>query len=395
MSVAPEVTENLFPWNDEEFQANPYPWYERARRIAPVHYAEEGAFVVTGYDEAMQYAKLPCMSIVDPSGEPHPWDAFGNTVLSLDPPEHTRMRRLANKWLTPKLIKGYVETTRTSLNEILDGLAPGQVVDGHHDIGVLPTHDAMCRILDLPKGDVDGMFWALWDAMLIHSTDPGEGIREKAIAGLEFMFEQTERLLEEKKRNPGNGLADELLQLYSQGDLTWREALETTVNLHMSGGPNPAYVIGRGLELFAERPDLMRDYRDKPEIRSKFVDELTRLNPVELIITRFPTEDIEIRGVKIPAGSCVKFPIGAANRDPAVYDNPNEFDYTRTGDAARNLTFSIGTHNCAGKALSLVQIDAILAIIAERYKRVEIAGEPIEVRTDRLVAYETLPLILH
>ncbi|OUS83511.1 cytochrome P450 [Rhodococcus sp. NCIMB 12038] len=395
MSVAPDVIENFFPWNDEEFRANPYPWYERARRTAPVCYSPDGAYVVTRYEDAMQYAKHPCMSIVDPSGEPHPWDAFGNTVLSLDPPEHTRMRRLANKWLTPKLIKGYVETTRASLNQILDGLAPEQVVDGHHDIGVLPTHDAMCRILDMPTGDVDGMFWALWDAMLIHSTDPGEGIREKAIAGLEFMFEQTERLLEEKKRNPGNGLADELLKLHAQGDLSWREALETTVNLHMSGGPNPAYVIGRGLELFAERPDLMRDYRDKPEIRSKFVDELTRLNPVELIITRFPTEDIEIRGVKIPAGSCVKFPIGAANRDPEVYDDPNEFDYTRTGDAARNLTFSIGTHNCAGKVLSLVQIDAILAIVAERYRSVELAGEAVEVRTDRLVAYESLPLILH
>lgn len=395
MSAAIDVTENLFPWNDDEFRANPYPWYERARRIAPVYRTPEGVFVVTRYDDAMQYAKLPCMSIVDPSGEPHPWDAFGNTVLSLDPPDHTRMRRLTNKWLTPKLIKGYVETTRASLIEILDGLVPGQVVDGHHDLGVLPTHEAMCRILDMPKGDVDGMFWALWDAMLIHATDPGAGIREKSIAGIDFMFAQTERLLEEKKRKPGSGLADELLQLHDQGELTWREVLETTVNLHMSGGPNPAYVIARGLELFAERPDLMTDYRDKPEIRSKFVDELTRLNPVELIIGRFTTEDIEIRGVKIPAGSTVKFPVGAVNRDPEVYVNPDEFDYTRTGDAARNLTFSIGTHNCAGKVLSLSQIETIFTVIAERYDRVEVAGEPIEVGTDRLVAYDKLPLVLH
>ncbi|WP_067901747.1 cytochrome P450 [Nocardia vaccinii] len=398
MSVASDTTEVLFPWNDVEFQANPYPWYERARRVAPVHHAPDGTYVVTRYDDTMSFGHLPVMSIVEPEvegGERHPWRVFENTVLWLDPPAHTRMRRMTNRWFTPKLITEYLETTRASLGAILDGLETGQVVDAHFDIGVRPTHDTMCRILDMPEGDVEGMFWALWDAMLAHSSDPVEGTREKAIAGLEYMFAQTERLLAEKKQNPGNGLADELLAAHERGELTWREALETAVNLHMSGGPNPAYVIGSGLKLFADRPDLMAAYREKPETRRKFVDELTRMYPVELIITRFPTEDIEIRGVKIPAGSCVKFPIGAANRDPEVFDNPDEFDYERPNEASRNLTFSLGPHTCAGKAVSLAQIEVVLSMVADRYSRVELAGDPIEIRTDRLVIFDKLPVILH
>ena len=195
-------------------------------------------------------------------------------------------------------------------------------------VPVLPTHLTMCRILDMPVGDVEGMFWALWDAMLINATAPGEGIREKSQAGMDFMFAETELYVREKQVKRGAGLVDELLDAHERGELTWREVLETTVLLYMSGGPNPAYLIGAGMKLFAERPDLMQVYRDKPDIRDRFVNELARLNPVELIITRFPAEDIEIHRMKIPAQCYIKFPIGAANRDPAVFANPDELTTT-------------------------------------------------------------------
>jgi cytochrome P450 len=305
------------------------------------------------------------------------------------------MRRLTNKWFTPKLIKQWAETTRVSINEILNELPPGQEIDAHFDLGIRPTHTTMCKILDMPTGDVEGMFWALWDAMLIHASDPVDGIKEKSIAGLKFMFDQTRERLQEKMSNPGTGLVDDLLNAHNSGDLTWDEVLGTTVLLYMSGGPNPAYLIGSGFKLFAERPDVMREFRDNPAVRGKIVNELARLNPVELIITRFPTEDIEIRGVHIPAGSAVKFPIGAANRDPKTFTNPDAFDMHRPPEASRNLTFSLGTHTCAGQLISLAETEVILAAVAERHTRVELPREPIEVRTDRLVIFDKLPVILH
>jgi cytochrome P450 len=139
----------------------------------------------------------------------------------------------------------------------------------------------------------------------------------------------------------------------------------------------------------------MRAYRDNPSIRANVVNELARLNPVELILTRFPTEDIEIHGVTIPAGSSIKFPVGAANRDPEIYTNPNDFDYNRPPEASRNLTFGLGTHACAGQLLARAETEAILTLIAERYTSVELAGPAVEVRTDRLVAFDKLPVVLH
>ncbi|MBY4012753.1 cytochrome P450 [Rhodococcus fascians] len=398
MTASADTNELLFPWNDDQFRANPYPWYERARREAPVHQAPDGTFVVTRYDDTMQYARLPSMSIIEPETgdeDPHPWRVFGSTVLWLEAPDHTRMRRLTNRWFTPKLIKQWVQVTRESINGILDELSPGQEVDAHFELGIHPTHVTMCKILDMPIGDVEGMFWALWDAMLINASDPVEGTLEKSRAGLQFMFDQTRERLEEKKRNPGHGLVDELLDGYNKGELTWDEVLGTTVLLYMSGGPNPAYLIGAGFKLFAERPDIMAEFRDNPAARGKIINELARLNPVELIITRFPTEDIEIRGVHIPAGSTVKFPIGAANRDPETFAEPNTFDMHRPVEASRNLTFSLGTHTCAGQLISLAETEAILGAVAKRYTRVELARDPIEVRTDRLVIFDKLPVVLH
>ena len=106
---------DLFPWNSEEFQADPYPWYERARKIGPVHQTDEHTFVVLGYADVMHYARLKCMSIAEPAldgADPHPWTAFEHTVLSLDPPQHTRMRRLTNRWLTPKMVQRWAAITR-------------------------------------------------------------------------------------------------------------------------------------------------------------------------------------------------------------------------------------------------------------------------------------------
>lgn len=395
----PDTT--AFPWNDAAFRADPYPWYARARAHGSVHRIADDSFVVLGHDDAMRYAKLPCMRIAEPDdgGEAHPWQAFAHTVLSKDPPEHTRMRRLTNRWFSPKLVAQWAEATRELAGQAFDAVAPGQVVDAHFDLGVAPTHAVMCRILDLPEGDVEGMFWALWDAMLINATAPVPGTREKSLAGLSFLFGETEREVTRKldARKAGaakQGLVDEFLDAYEQGDLTWREVLETTVLLYMSGGPNPAYLIGAGFRLFAARPDVMRAYREQPEIRDAVVNELARLNPVELIITRFPSEDVVIDGVTIPAGSTVKFPIGAANRDAEVFDRPDDFDYARPPEASRNLTFGLGTHACAGQVLGRAETKVILELLVERHDAVEIAGDVVEVRTDRLVAFEKLPVVL-
>ena len=243
---------DLFPWSNEDFQKNPHPWYDAARELGPVHQTDDRTFVVLGYDEAMKFVKEPSMSIREPDWiQENPWKAFGNTVLSLDPPNHTKARRLFSRWFTPKLIKQWVGATKTSMEGILAGYKPGQVIDGHFDLGVVPTHTTMAQVLGFPDGEVEPLFWALWNAMLIQATDPAPETREQSIESLDYMFNTTAKLLKEKEENPGNGLADELLAASKRGEITEREVLENMVLFYMSGAPNPAYLVGAGLEIFA------------------------------------------------------------------------------------------------------------------------------------------------
>ncbi|TQR82400.1 cytochrome P450 [Mycobacterium hodleri] len=392
----PSLDNDLFPWNDSEFQANPHPWYDRARELGPVHQTDASTFVILGYDEAMKFVKAPNMSILEPNGEGQtPFGAaFNNTVLTMDPPDHTTARRVFSRWFTPKLIKQWVEATRESMTGILATYEPGQVIDAHYDLGVVPTHTTMAQILGFPDGEVEPLFWALWNAMLIQATDPAPGTEAKSVESLNYMFGVTEKLLKDKELNPGTGLADELIAASKRGEITERQVLENMVLFYMSGAPNPAYLVGAGFEIFAERPDVFRDYRDKPEARERIVNEIARLNPVELLLTRFPTEDIEIAGTVIPAGSTVKFPIGAVNRDPAVFDHPHEFDYERPMETSRNLTFGLGTHSCAGQFIARAEIDVIFTMTAERFSTVTLTQPPIRVMTDRLVAYDKMPVTL-
>lgn len=395
MTLTETPAAELFPWSDPAFQRNPYPWFERARAAGPVHQTDEHTYVLTRYADVMHYAKLPIMSIREPDWlDPNPWEAFGNTVLSKDPPQHAQARRLFSRWFTPKLIKNWVEYTRAATEARLATYEAGSEIDAHWDLGVVPTHETMARILQLPAGDAEPLFWALWDAMLIQATDPKPGTREISVAGLEYLFSRTSELLEAKAAQPGDGLADAILSAHMNGEITWREALENVVLFYMSGGPNPAVLIGAGFEYFATVPGLMQEYRDRPEIRERVVNEIARLTPVELILTRFPTEDIEIQGVNIPAGSTLKFPIGSVNRDPEVFPNPDQFDWERPIDASRNLTFGLGTHSCAGQLIARAEVDAILTMVSERFTAVDLLAEPEIVRTDRLVAYKTLPVAL-
>src|SRR4029079_9867451 len=132
----------------------------------------------------------------------------------------------------------------------------------------------------------------------------------------------------------------------------------------------------------------------KPDTREQIVNEIARLNPVELLLTRFPTEDVEIAGIVIPQGATITSPIGAVNRDPAIFANPHEFDYTRPLELSRNLTFGLGTHSCAGQLIARAEIEEILTLIPARLSTITLTEPPTRVISDRLVAYEKMPIIL-
>lgn len=382
----------LWPIQNPDFIQNPFPWYESLRNLAPLYVMEDGSYLISNYEDTVKYLKHPLMSAVEPEriASKNPWDALFNTMLYSNPPLHTERRRHVNKWFTPKLVRDWVQTTAKITVAKLDALANGAVIDAYEEIAVESTHITICHLLELPEDEIYEVTRHWFHATLALRDYPEPWQIEAAEKGFRYLRDRVDALLSEKLKNPGQGLADELLGKYKAGEMSYDEVAETVLILYASGGHNPGFMIAAGLETFARQPELFKEYKNNPAIRKNFVNELIRMNPPELIMSRYPIEEIEIQGVKIPPESRVKFLLGGANFDPDFFENPYVFDVNRPPENSMNLSFGIGAHSCAGQVLSRAECETVFTIIAERYNAVELAEEPVTDHTERVRSYTNL-----
>lgn len=392
MTISATTEEELLPWGDPAFRENPYPWYTRLRRDHPVYQLRDGTYIVSRYQDITQWAKHPCMSIIEP--DLGAWGALANTMLFKDPPEHATLRRHTNRWFTPKLMKQWVTETAQVAAEGLDRMGPDRTIEAHYELGVRPMHITMCRVMQVSEDDVKPVPEAMITAMDAIVAQPEPEHHAHAKDAFAYLIGRMERMLEEKRTTPGDGMADALLAAHDQGEMTYRQVVETLTLFWASSGHNPGFLVPAGLELFARRPELFTTYREDPTSRQPIVEELIRMEPAEISYVRYPLEDVQIGGVTIPAGSRVRFMTAAANRDPEVFDRPDEFDYTRPPGASRHLSFGIGPHSCPGQLFTRAGVETIFTTVAERYRRIELTEEPTTYHTDRGRNYRKLPIRL-
>lgn len=397
MEAAAIAQDEYLPWGNESYRRNPYPWYERVRIEHPVYKMADGTYVVTRYDDVMKFGKLPIMSIVDPEWVPKsPWAALSKTVLGADPPIHTALRRRTNRWFTPKLVQDWVKAAESATHEALNRVQSGVVFEANLELGVIPTHAAMCRALQLPTDNVEPVHAAMLKAMAALSSIADKEDDRRAAEAFAYLRSRSIDLIAHKRSNPGDGLADALLEAEENGEMTEEEVIQTVSLFWGSGGHNPSFFVGAGIECFGRNPEIYEMYRQQPELRTGIQNEVLRLNPPELSIVRYPTEDVEIRGIQIKAGERVRFLLDAANRDPEVFPEPDKLDPFRSPEAAQNLSFGIGPHACAGQVISRAGADTIFRVISDRIHKIELAGEPTYDATDRSRAYVALPAkVLH
>jgi cytochrome P450 len=167
------------PWDDPEFERDPYRWYARAQAEVPVLHDDSGAYVVSRYDDVMEFGKHPAMSVEPGWDKAGPWAIARQTVIGRDVPDHTRLRRQTNRWFTPKMVKEWVTTTAAVTAELLDGM-DGDTLDGWHDLSVIPTHRTMCRVLQFADDDAAGVMAEMAATMPMLAARPRPGTLEMA-----------------------------------------------------------------------------------------------------------------------------------------------------------------------------------------------------------------------
>jgi cytochrome P450 len=303
--------------------------------------------------------------LVDPIGP--------DSLLGLDPPEHTRLRRLVSAGFTPRS----VAALRPRVEEIATGLLrdlDGPVVDVMPRFAsVLPVL-VICEVLGVPTAERERFtVWGDKLAVTLDGTASSRAQREgqAALRELQGWFEA---LFDERRRDPGDDLVSRLLAVSEDGDvLSARELMATCLLLLAAGFETTVNLLGNGTKALLAHPEQVALLREEPERLPDAVEEMLRYDAPVQLTARIAVRDVEVSGEAVPRGTPVITLLGGANRDPEVFDRPDAFDVTRP-NARQHLSFALGVHHCLGAALARLEGEVGFAALLAAFPDLTAAG---------------------
>ncbi|MER5635962.1 cytochrome P450 [Kitasatospora sp. NPDC002227] len=389
MSDRPE----LFTWG---FAANPYPAYAWLREHAPVHKAQlpsgVEAWLVTRYADARQALADSRLS-KNPAHHDEPDHAKGKTgipgersanlmthLLNIDPPDHTRLRRLVSKAFTPRRVAEFEPRVQDLADRLLDGFAARGSAELIHEFAFpLPIY-AICDLLGVPAEDQDD--FRDWAGMMIrHGGGPRGGVA-RAVKQIRAYLAD---LIHRKRAELGDDLISGLIRASDHGEhLTENEAAAMCFVLLFAGFETTINLIGNGtLALFrnpGQRALLQSAFAEGDgQLVDTAIEEMLRYDgPVELATWRFATEPLDIGGQRIAVGDPVLVVLAAADRDPARFSDENTLDLARADNP--HLGFGHGIHYCIGAPLARLEGRIAFRTLLTRLPDVELAVDPEELR---------------
>ncbi|MGY1638949.1 cytochrome P450 [Geodermatophilus sp. SYSU D00742] len=383
------------------FWRDPYPAYERLRTQAPVREVAlprgGTTWMITRYDDVRaaftdprlvkdHRATLPPEVRAQAPRLPSP---FGSMMILLDPPDHTRLRRLVSRAFTPRRTAELRPRIEALAAGLLDALPEG-AVDLLATYAVPLPMAVICELLGVPDTDRDA--FGAWSRALVDDHDDAD--EQRATAGL---AEYLSALVETKRHSPDGALLSALVEVSEAGDqLSTEEVVAMGVLLLIAGHETTANLIGNAVLGVVTDAALREHLLDDPQRIPAAVEEFLRWDgPVHNAPLRFAAEDVEYSGTTIPAGSVVTLSVGAANRDPGRFDRPELLDPDR--DTGGHLAFGHGVHFCLGAPLARLEAEVALRSLLGRFPGLRLAVPPEDLRHRRSVivhGLERLPVLL-
>ncbi|MEU2525083.1 cytochrome P450 [Streptomyces sp. NPDC013087] len=388
------------PTQDPGFLQDPYPTYAAMRSACPVQAVVSGSggrlsYLVTGYAEAREAladARLSKDTSAFFAGEEskrrlHP--AVAHNMLSSDPPEHTRLRKLVTKAFTTGAVAELRPFIARVTDDLLDQWPGGEPFDFVTGLAVPLPVIVICEllgVLDEDRPDIQR-----WSGELFAAGQPEViDAASRSLAG--YMTD----LIAAKRRHPGNSLLDRLISARDGHDrLSEEELVSLAVLLLVAGHETTTNFLGNATLSLLQHPAELDRLRQNPDDIPTVLDELLRFDsPVSTATFRYTTEAITLGGTDIPTGAPVLVALGAANRDPERFPSPDQLDANR--DAAGHLAFGHGIHRCVGAPLAKAEAEIALRAVLTRFPGLRLAVPPdqLQWRHARLVrGLTSLPVL--
>ncbi len=389
---------------DPERRGALYPWLHRLRDVAPVHRTEgllvPHGYVLTRYDDIRAVLRHPRAF-----SDEHNADIFDvgesgasftammrKQMLYLSPPDHDRIRALVARHFTPRSVERWRPAAEREVERLLDQVVDRGKLDLVKDLAYPLPIAVICEMLGIPRSDVPLFFgWAhdfarRGDVAALSPDVIGRG--EEATLGFRDYFLGLAR---ERRKQP----KDDLLTLLAnardvRGVLTDDELAATCVILLQAGHETTADLISLGIRGLLLAPPALARLRAEPGLLVNAVEELLRWDTSVQISQRRSQQEIELCGVRVPAGETFVLLNGAANRDPVQYPDPDTLDVTRA--PKDHLAFGLGRHRCLGAALARVEIQTAIAAILRRFPSLDFEDEPVFRGSFFLRGLASLPL---
>ena len=386
---------------DPEFVADPYPTYHRLRAKDPVHHSPLGFWVLTRYEDVVaalrdpRLAKEAIAGVVAARFGVEVPPGMGVSMLDRDPPDHTRLRGLVSKAFTPRV----VEALRPHIRQIVDGLL--ERVEGAGSMDLIEEFAyplpvvVICEMLGVPVEDHER--FKGWSLEIARSLDlilqpPDSDLARRSADARQALTDYFRGLIAERRASPRADMLSALIAAEEAGDkLSEQELMATCILLLVAGHETTVNLIGNGTLALLRHPDELRRLRENPALIGSTVEELLRYDGPVQRTARIPSAAVTIGGLTIDAGEMVMPFIGAADRDPAHFPDPDRLDIARSDN--RHIGFGLGIHFCLGAPLARLEGQIAINTLVQRLPKLALATDRPEYRQSlTLRGLKTLPV---
>ncbi len=386
-----------------EYYVNPYPTYHALREYSPVHRMPEGGYFVSRYADCVALYKDTFAFSSDKKREFAPkygesllYEHHTTSLVFNDPPLHTRVRRIIAGAFSPRAIADMEAPVTRLVDGLIEAMAAKGSADLIADFAAAVPVEVIGNLLGVPR-DERGPLRA-WSLAILGALEPvlSDAQRERGEEAVAGFLNYLVRLVAERRAHPGDPARDVLTRLIageSDGDrLSEPELLHNVIFILNAGHETTTNLIGNGLFALLEWPEEKARLLAQPNLIRPGVEELLRFESSNQLGNRVTTRPVELGGVALPANTFVTIGIGAANRDPAEFPDPDRLDIARAPN--RHLAFGSGAHVCAG--LNVARLEGRIAIgrFLARFPAYQLSGEPVRGGRARFRGFLSVPVTL-